>query len=225
MTRPLVVVTGTGTEIGKTVVASGLIAAWAGRGRAIAGIKPIESGVAPGEAPSSDVGALDRASTFHVTHAPPPYMFRDPVSPHLAARREGREIDPGVVVAWVNEVRRQADGVVLELPGGLFSPLTEHVTNADVVARLAPTAILLVAPDRLGVIHDVVATARAARSLGLRLRGIVLSTPAVADASTGTNAAELERGAPGLPVLTVLPRARGEALRPYFEAVMRTLQL
>ncbi len=225
MSRPLVVVTGTGTEIGKTVVARGLVAAWAARGGAIAGLKPIESGQTPGGELGGDAGALGRVSTFHVTRFPPPYLLMDPVSPHLAARREGRTIDPRVVSSWVADIRARADGVVVELPGGLFSPLTDHLTNADLVTRLAPTRVLLVAPDRLGVIHDVVATVRAARATGISIDGLVLSTPATPDASTGTNAAELSRGAPKLPVLAVLPRATDAELEPYFRDVVERLGL
>lgn len=223
MTKPLVVVTGTGTEIGKTVVACGLVAAWGRRGRAIAGLKPIESGqTAEGHA---DVRALGRVSTFHVTRFTPPYLLMDPVSPHLAARREGKAIDPDVVVRWVAPIRRAADGVVLELPGGLFSPINDEQTNADLLLRLAPTRVLLVAPDRLGVIHDVLATTRAARAHGIRVHGLVLSSPRIADTSTGTNAEELTRGAPNVPVLTVLPRTSPDELAPYFDAVLDRLRL
>ncbi len=225
MIKPLVLVTGTGTEIGKTVVACGLVAAWARRGLAIAGIKPIESGQTQTGELGGDVGELGRVSTFHVTRFRAPYLLIDPVSPHLAARREGRTIEADVVLRWVAAIRQEADGVVVELPGGLFSPLSDDLTNADLVEQLAPSRIVLVAPDRLGVIHDVVATARAARAQGIAIRGLVLSTPATADASTGTNATELTRGAPNLPVLAVLPRAKPEALEPYFERILQALSL
>src|SRR5262245_53964888 len=109
---PLLIVSGTGTAIGKTTVAMCLITAWAQAGRVVAGLKPIETG---GDA---DVAALGRVSTFHVTRFTSPYLLNDAVSPHLAARRERRHIDLQHVARWVSEIRAQVEGVVLELPGG-----------------------------------------------------------------------------------------------------------
>lgn len=223
MSAPLLLVTGTGTGIGKTVVSTGLVAAWARRGASVAGVKPIESGVAPAGPPSGDVLELGRVSTFHVTRFPPPYLLTDPVSPHLAARRAGRAIDLRVVVDWLAPLRAAADAIVLELPGGLFSPLSDTSTNADLLLALAPTHVVLVAPDRLGVIHDVVATTRAARAEGIAFGGLVLSAALETDASVGTNADELARVLPTPPVLASLPRAGADDLAPRFDATLAAL--
>ncbi len=225
MSAPLLIVTGTGTGIGKTVVATGLVAAWAARGIAVAGLKPIESGMAPSGELGGDVGGLGQVSTFHVTRFTPPYLFVDPVSPHLAARREGRVVDLDVVVRWAEPIRAAADAVVLELPGGLFSPLSDTLTNADLLLALRPTKVVLVAPDRLGVLHDVIATTLAARARSVALDGVILSAPEQPDSATGTNAAELGRVLPTLPVVGVLPRAPALELRPHLDQVLRTLPL
>jgi len=225
MSAPLLLVTGTGTEIGKTVASTGLVAAWAARGLRVAGVKPIESGQNPSGELGGDVRDLGRVSTFHVTRFTPPYLLADPVSPHLAARREGRTIDPELVVRWLQPIRHAADAVVLELPGGLFSPLSDELTNADLLRALAPTKVVLVAPDRLGVLHDLIATTRAGQSAGITFDGIILSAPAEADSATGTNAGELSRLLPSTPVLAVLPRASSLELRPRFETALRNLGL
>ena len=214
MSARLVVVAGTGTGIGKTHFAAALVTAWA-TAAAVAGIKPIETGVAPGDKAAgrgSDGLLLGRMSTFHVKQFQSPYLLARPVSPHLAAREEGITIDLAEIVSYARSAQAECEGVVLETAGGLFSPITERQTNADLIARLAPNVTLLVAPDRLGVLHDVVATIRAAFAAGLRLTGIVLSAPENTDASTGTNAAELARVLPSVPVLAVLPRASIEEL-------------
>ncbi|MBX3185916.1 MAG: dethiobiotin synthase [Labilithrix sp.] len=221
---PLLVVSGTGTEIGKTHLAAALIAAWAAllresnRGAAVAGLKPIESGGC------ADGDTLGRMSTFHVKRFSAPYMLARPVSPHLAARDEGRSIEIGEVAAHVDAVRVEADAVVVELPGGLFSPLAESVSNADLARALSPTATLLVAPDRLGVLHDVGACARAAASIGLALHGIALVTPAHADASTGTNAGELSF-VTTVPALATIPRAPIDDLGAIARTILRGLGL
>ena len=212
MTAPLVVVTGTGTGIGKTHVSGALVLAWSHQLVAagftdakVAGLKPVESGVSAGQG-GADGSTLERLSTFHVKQFPPPYLLARPVSPHLAARDEGTTVELSVLRRYVAEIRDGADAVVVELPGGLFSPLAGGLSNADVVRDLAADVVLLVAPDRLGVLHDVAAATRAAAASGVVLTGIVLVAPESADASTGTNAAELAL-VTELPVLAVVPRA------------------
>lgn len=213
---PLLVVSGTGTGIGKTHLTAALLRAWAAsmteRGvdaPAIAGLKPIESGVTT--TGPTDVRTLEQASTFHVKRFPPPYLLTRPVSPHLAARAEGRTIELAAVLAYVAEVRPHVDGLAVELPGGLFSPLAPALLNADLALAMEPTALLLVAPDRLGVLHDVATATRAAAVMNLSIAGIVLVAPEHPDDSTGTNAAELGV-VTTVPVLAVAPRATVEVL-------------
>ena len=224
MTAPLILVAGTGTGIGKTHVSAALLLAWAralaARGVVepkLAGLKPVETGVTPGDSPlalgaDGDGATLERLSTFHVKRFPAPYMLARAVSPHLAARDEGRLIERRVISSYVAEVREAAtDGVLAELAGGLFSPLAPGVSNADIARDLGADVLLLVACDRLGVLHDVGATARAAAAAGVRITGIVLVAPERPDASTGANAQELPL-VTDVPVLAVLPRGEVVAL-------------
>ena len=81
----------------------------------------------------------------------------------------------------------------------------DELVNADVAQLLQPDRMLLVAPDRLGVLHDVLATLRAAAAIPLRIDGIVLVEPAQPDSSTGSNADELQR-LQGVPVVLSLGR-------------------
>ena len=212
MTAPLLVVTGTGTEIGKTHVAAALLVAWARRlaevghpAPQVLGLKPVESGVS--DELGDDGRTLEQLSTFHVKRFPAPYLFKRAVSPHLAARNEGRTVELRVILEHVESARAaRLDGIVLELAGGLFSPLAPSLSNADVARALHPDAVVLVAPDRLGVLHELGATTRAAAAVGLSLRGIILVAPAAADLSTGANAAEVAL-VTEVQVLAVLPRA------------------
>ncbi len=187
MRGSLVVVTGTGTEVGKTHASVALLLR-ARRTLTVCGFKPVESGVDGGE--GSDGQHLREAGTFHVKHPRSPYLLRRPVSPHLAAREAGVTIELGPILTAVEALRSDRDHVLVELAGGLFSPLAPGLLMVDLVAALAPTRIVLVAPDRLGVLHDVGATVRAAGTLVSQI-GVVLSAPSQPDASTGTNGAEL----------------------------------
>jgi dethiobiotin synthetase len=205
-TGRLVLVTGTGTGIGKTHLAEALLLAFPREAKVI-GLKPVESGVEDGVL--SDAERLERASTFHVQHYR--VALRTPVAPSLAARREGVVLDVPRLQAEIARVRGLADVTLVELPGGLFSPFVDRTLNVDFGAALRPDATLLVAPDRLGVIHDVLAATSAARALGFPLDTLALVAPESSDASTGTNAEEIASLLPDLPVVPV-PRAAPDAL-------------
>jgi len=198
----LIVVAGTGTGIGKTHFAEALLRAFGAIHSRVVGLKPVETGLR--EATVSDAERLERASSFHVKQFA--YQFGDPVSPHLAARLEGARIDVEALVRSVGRARADADLVLVELAGGLFTPLSSESANVDLARALDPDVVLLIAPDRLGVLHDVLATTRAATASHLRIDGVVLVAPDVPDAATGRNAAELERlGA--APLVTTVARA------------------
>jgi dethiobiotin synthetase len=201
VTGRLVVMTGTGTGIGKTHLSEALLLGLRRLGRRAVGLKPIESGVAPGVI--TDAARLSSASAFHVK--PFGLALVRPVSPHLAARLEGVTLDVEALVAGVAAARLAADIVLVELPGGLFTPLAPGLVGVNFAARLGPEVLLLAAPDRLGVLHDLIATCRAAGSGPARIDGIVLIAPEVPDESTGTNAGELADYV-SVPVLASVPR-------------------
>jgi len=184
MTR--IVLVGTGTGIGKTHAGVALVSALAAAGVEVAGLKPIESGVSTGE---TDASALAAVGSFHVKQAP--YTFVEPISPHLAARREGVAIDLSRVQAWVDA--HAARVLVIETAGALLSPLGPGLTNLDLARALRPDVLVLVAPDRLGVLHEVASAMHVLRTLAGDLPAplLLLQPPAVPDRSTGTNAEEL----------------------------------
>ncbi|WP_437754997.1 ATP-dependent dethiobiotin synthetase BioD [Sorangium sp. So ce1389] len=183
-----VAVVGTGTGVGKTHASVALVAALAARGASVCGLKPIESGVDG----SSTTDADQLALVSSVYPDPAPYRFPDPLSPHLAARRSGRVISLDHAIAWID--RQQASLAIVESAGALLSPLGPGLTNVDLVRALAPDALVLVGLDRLGILHEVACCLLALRTLvpGLPPALVVLNPPAAPDASTGTNAGELE---------------------------------
>lgn len=210
---PRVVILGTGTEVGKTYVTRLLARRLTTlHGVAAVALKPIETGLATLE--TSDFAALATSARAPLATRPI-HAFRRAVSPHLAARDEGATIDPGAVVRWVRAeeahlaASSEADvGVSLvETAGAAFSPLGAGVTNHDLARALEPAAWVLVAPDRLGVLHDLAVTLRA---LARPPDAVVLSTPLV-DTSTGTNAAELRALGIADPA-AVVPHGGGEGV-------------
>jgi dethiobiotin synthetase len=132
------------------------------------------------------------------------FAFPDPVSPHLAARQVGTRIDLGLIERWVHD--HEAPITVIETAGGLFSPLGHTTTNFELMQALRPSAVVVVASDRLGVLHDLTTTLALAASRGGPPLGVVLSAPSKKDASTGRNAQELEALGIAHPI-AVFPRA------------------
>jgi dethiobiotin synthetase len=204
----IVAVTGTGTGIGKTHLACALVGAMRDRGTNAVGWKPVESGVG-GDSPDSDEALLRAASGVDL---PPTLRLRAPISPHLAARREGKAIDGMAIRTTLDALTARYETIVLELAGGLCSPFDDRIDNVDFLAPLRPRTIL-VAPDRLGVLHDVSAALRAASAVDLDIHAIALVAPVSTDDSSGSNAAEL-RSRLGVEVVEV-PRAPIAELRRF----------
>ncbi len=132
------------------------------------------------------------------------YALPEPISPHLAARRAGVSIELPRVTSWVRQNEETLRDTTLhytliESAGGVFSPLAPTLTNFDLAQSLEPATWILVAPDSLGVLHDVRATLLAMSALGRRPDHVVLCGARPPDASTGTNRAELE----GLGIATI----------------------
>ncbi|MBW2277404.1 MAG: dethiobiotin synthase [Deltaproteobacteria bacterium] len=174
-------VSGTDTEVGKTVVTRGIVRALVRQGAQVAVAKPVESGaeLVDGELVPADATALLEAARSDEPIAEVcAYRFPDPVSPHLAAARVGAEID-GAVILKLLEWR--ADGSPLSIAegaGGLLVPLADDLLYADVVAR-SGYGLVIVAPNVLGTINATLLTVEAARSRGIDVVGVVLNqTPA-----------------------------------------------
>jgi len=215
----IVAVTGTGTGIGKTHVACALVTALRARGLRAVGWKPVESGVAavPGGGPATDSDE-HRLAEASGTSPAPTLRLRAALSPHLAARRERVTIDGVAIRATLDELAARWEIVVLELAGGLCSPFDDTRDNAEWLAEIPGLRVIVVAPDRLGVLHDVVATVRAAGQIGIGIDAIAIVAPAEPDASTGSNAIELRaRAVIGKRPVIDLPRGSVSELAEHAE--------
>lgn len=195
-----VFVSGTGTGIGKTWLARGLVRRATQSGLRVAALKPIETGV---QHTPEDALALGRAAgRAELAFAPGLGRFRLPVSPWAAVLEGEPALSFDGLVETVQELALGSDLVVVEGAGGLFVPIDAERTTADLALAL-DLGVLLVAPNRLGVLSDVLAHARAAEAKDVPLTAIVL-TPAGDDPSTRTNARILGDRT-GLPVHVVAP--------------------
>lgn len=200
------VVTGTGTEIGKTVVAAGLARALADRGIRVRALKPVESGT-DGTDPHGEDGARLARAARQDEPTEARVRLGAPLAPPEAARREGVELEMEGWCAWIEDVAAEAEVTIVEGAGGVLSPLTRDETTRDLARRLGAPA-LLVAPDRLGVLTHTLTALEALGTAGVELAGVVYSAPSEPDASTGGNAATLLRFA-DVERVAELPRVGG----------------
>jgi dethiobiotin synthetase len=178
-------VTGTDTNVGKTVVTACLAAAAREHGSVVA-CKPVASGVDPGT-PGEDAALLG----FAAGHPPCGfYTFAAAISPHRAGAAEGREVADEVL----DQIRGLGAATVLvEGAGGWRVPIRLHppLWVAD-LARATAGPVIVVAADRLGVLNHTLLTVEAIQAAGLPVAGVVLNQGAhPADLSTRSNLDDL----------------------------------
>ncbi len=165
MAASTLVVTGTDTDVGKTVVASALLRMARDRGLRAVGFKPVASGdIATGAGwENPDVKALQAASGLALPdHQVNPYRFNPAIAPHIAARRAGVTISLTHLAECHRALSAQADLVVLEGAGGWLVPLNEDVSFGGWVAQQG-WPVLLVVGLRLGCINHALLTIEAIR--------------------------------------------------------------
>jgi len=166
-------VTGTDTEVGKTVASSALLQAARLQGFITAGYKPVASGsdMTPEGLRNTDALALQRHSSLTLSYqAVNPYTFAEPTSPHIVSADEQRPIDFAVMSAGLNALEKSAEWVLVEGAGGWFTPLSETHTFADWVG-LERLPVILVVGVKLGCINHAMLTAQAVEQAGLPLAG------------------------------------------------------
>lgn len=155
------------------------------RGTKVAALKPICSGG------RDDVHALHQALGGELRlNEINPWHFRAPLTPLLAARKEKRRVTLREVIAHAHAFWMRFEVVLIEGAGGLLSPLGEGFNTADIIRGLGADA-LLVAPNRLGAINQVLLTVRALPMVTAQRARIVLMSPKKADGPSRTNPALL----------------------------------
>lgn len=177
-----VFVTGTGTEVGKTVVAAALARTAAARGARVAVFKPAVSGLSEGSA-EPDHELLRRAAGSRQSDDEiAPYRYGPPLSPHLAAELAGEAVEPARLRAAAREAAAGADLLVTEGVGGFLVPLTLGYLVRDFARDLGLPVVVAAAPG-LGTINHSLLTIESVRAVGLEVAAVVL-TPWPAEPGT-----------------------------------------
>jgi dethiobiotin synthase len=227
----VVVVTGTGTGIGKTVVTAAVAALARAAGRRVAVVKPAQTGVAPGRADSAlpwgggdgdvpDIDTITRLSGLTDTHELA--RFPDPLSPEAAARVAGLPpLDVAAAADYVAKLAAERDLVLVEGAGGLlvrYDPAGS--TLADLAATLSAPVLVVVAAG-LGTLNHTALTCEALSARGLECTGMVVgSWPREPGLAERENLADLPQVA-GVTLAGLLPEGAGGLPRADFLRVAR----
>ncbi len=184
-------ITGTDTGIGKTWVAAALIRALVRRGESVVGMKPVASGDV---GRSRDAEQLIRASNVEADYDDiNPYLFAEPVSPHLAARQAQTPVELALIAERYRRLAQQADVVIVEGVGGWLAPLTE-TRSVQALALKLGLPVILVVGMRLGCLNHALLAEQAIRQSGARLVAWVANCIDPDMLRLEENIATLERG-------------------------------
>lgn len=223
-----VFITASGTDVGKTFVAAGLIRHLRGKGEVIDAVKPIVSGFDPANAGESDCGVLLRALGLPLSEEEiediSPWRFTAPLSPDMAARHEGKEIDFEQVVSFCETAVEEAEGsLLIEGVGGVMVPLDQDNTVLDWIAEL-DLPVVLVAGSYLGSISHTLSAAEVLDQEDCDLRAIVVSESEGSHVPLYETVATIARFLPAVEVIA-LPRLKDEADHPAFAQIAKSCGL
>ncbi|MDH6448314.1 MULTISPECIES: dethiobiotin synthase [unclassified Streptomyces] len=212
---PVLVITGTGTEVGKTVTTAAVAAAALAAGRTVAVLKAAQTGVRPDEPGDADevarlAGAVTKAELAR---------YPEPLAPATAARRAAlKPVRPDEVAEAAAKLAAGHDLVLVEGAGGLLVRFDEEGGTLADAARLLRAPVLVVASAGLGTLNTTELTARELGRRGLELAGVVIgSWPDSPDLASRCNLADLPEVS-GAPLLGALPAGAGRLAPADFRA-------
>ncbi|UFS99404.1 dethiobiotin synthase [Nocardia huaxiensis] len=199
----LLFITGTSTDVGKTIATAALAAAARAAGAQVAVCKPAQTGVAPGE--PGDLAVIERLGG--VTRTVELARYPDPLAPDTAARRCGQPLLTLAETAAAIDACADADLTLVEGAGGLLVRMGEF-TLLDLAQKMnAP--VLLVAAAGLGTLNHSELTTRALQSAGVRCAGLVIgSWPEQPDLAAECNRIDLP-AVTGVDIVGTLPAGAG----------------
>lgn len=214
MSPQVLVVTGTSTDIGKTVATAAIAAAAAAAGLRVAVCKAAQTGLAPG-APG-DLVAVERLAGPMPTREPARYP--EPLAPETAAVRAGLPpVTLDAIVGAVAELAGEADLVLVEGAGGVLVRLAPELTILDVARRLGAPLLVVTAPG-LGTLNHTELTTRAAAAAEVTVRGLVIGAwPEDPDPAMISNLADLPR-LTGERIVATVPAGAGRLPGERFRA-------
>jgi dethiobiotin synthetase len=196
-------ITGTDTEVGKTVVSAGLAAVLKKQGVNVGVFKPVATAcknIDPNE-PAEDIAFLCKAAGLKYEPAMNPIKYVSPLAPWPASQIEKRPVDMRLIISSFMKLREKFDYLIVEGIGGLMVPITEKTSVATLAAQFG-YPLIIVARAGLGTLNHTLLTVEVARAKHLDVKGIILNRVSdKPDLAQQTNPAILEQ-LTCLPILT-----------------------
>ncbi|MED4533295.1 dethiobiotin synthase [Metabacillus fastidiosus] len=200
-------ITGTDTDVGKTVVTSLLTAYFHKKGQNVIPYKPVQSGAleVEGKLVAPDIEIYKRALPKVNEKMINTYLLKKASSPHLAAREENIQIYPSVIIENIRLLEKQHDIVLVEGAGGLIVPLKDDGYSIIHLIKDANIPVLLVARAGLGTINHTILSVMAMREAGIEIAGIIMNQLAKEDQVIEQDNRKMIEKITNIPVIGVVP--------------------
>lgn len=221
-------ITGTDTEVGKTIIAGAFIRALFMLGFKAGGMKPVETGCQrQGGVPLPSDGTFLKEMAHmeeDVTHLTP-YALETPLAPLAASEAEDIPIEKDVIMKEFDYLSERYEALVVEGTGGLMVPITEKYFVLDMARELGLPLIIVSRPG-LGMLNHSMLTTRYAIKEGMKIAGIVINHSYLAepDLAEQTNPNILKKISP-VPILGIFPYLKDRSPEGIDKAVMKSFNL
>ena len=170
-------ITGTDTDVGKTVVTACLTTLFKSQGIDVGVMKPIETGVDPACNSSANSDAkflMEVSGNTDSADEVCPYRFKTPASPYQAAQIAERAIQPATIIENFKLLQSHHNLMLIEGIGGLLVPITNRYNVANLALEMG-LPLIIVSRLRLGTLNHTLLTINAARQHGLKIKGVILN--------------------------------------------------
>ncbi len=166
-------ITGTNTDIGKTVVTAGLALASLRNSQKTIVMKPVQTGT---DDYPTDIQTIETIIEEKISNELSiPYAFKMPASPHLASQKENKTIDISKILDSYNELQKMdIDTLLIEGAGGLLVPITEDYLMIDLIKDM-DIPVILVTTTMLGTINHTLLSIEAMKAKGINIAGIIIN--------------------------------------------------
>jgi dethiobiotin synthetase len=191
-------ITGTDTEVGKTLIAGALILQLQSIGNKAVGYKPVAAGLREvnGNLINEDVQTLLMVSQKIAPHLVPsdicPYILMEAAAPHIVAAQSGIKLDMDVMIRQYQSLQDSFEAIIVEGAGGFLVPINEQSTLGD-FAQAIQLPVILVVSIKLGCINHALLTAEAIARRGLKLEGWIANCIAADSGFNQQNIATIDR--------------------------------
>ena len=219
-------VTGTDTEVGKTLVSGALILKLRELGRSAIGFKPVVAGTYQGqngEYINEDIETLQVASNLPQTQSICPFVLDTPAAPHIVAKAHGIELNVNKLLESFTSIQNENDFVVVEGAGGLIVPLNDHESLADFAQKI-DLPIIVVVGMKLGCLNHALLTIEAIKTRKMKIAGWVANALTQEMSLLNENIQSLQDriDAPFLGMIPTLPLAlQKQSNSPYSLAALQ----